>query len=71
MWVLVMLVCPSIAAPSCNLMAYNGSMFEDSTLCLMEGKVKQTELAARGLASAAYCFDITLIGNNPEEKPNL
>jgi hypothetical protein len=71
MWVLVILVCPSIAAPSCNLMAYNGSFFEDSTLCLAEGAKKQSELAANGLASAAYCFDITEIGNNKQEKPNL
>ena len=71
MWVLVMLVCPSIAAPTCSLMAYNGSMFEDSATCLVEGKIKQSELAERSLASAAYCFDITEIGNSKHKEPNL
>lgn len=71
MWVLVMLVCPSIAAPSCSLMSYTGSFFEDSTLCLAEGHVKQSELAEKGLASAAYCFDITVIGNDEHKSPNL
>jgi len=71
MWVLVMLVCPSIAAPTCSLMAYNASFFEESALCLAEGSQKQSELAERGLASAAYCFDITVIGNNEHKSPNL
>ena len=66
-----MLVCPSIAAPSCNLHIYNPSFFEDSEPCLAEGASMQATLAESGLASAAYCFDITEIGKSEAETPNL
>jgi hypothetical protein len=71
MWVLVMLVCTSIAAPSCSLHLYNASFFEDSVPCLAEGASMQATLAEKGLASAAYCFDITEIGKSEAETPNL
>ena len=66
-----MMVCPSIAAPSCSLHIYNPSFFEDSVPCLAEGASMQATLAESGLASAAYCFDITEIGKSEAKDPNL
>jgi hypothetical protein len=71
MWILVMMVCSSIAAPSCHLHMYNASFFEDSVPCLAEGASMQATLAESGLASAAYCFDITEIGKSEAKDPNL
>ena len=71
MWMLVILLCHTIAAPSCEVRLYNKTFFEDSVLCLAEGTATQSALAENGIAAAAYCFDVTVIGNNEQVAPNL
>ena len=71
MWVVVILACQSMMATSCNVGLYNKKFFEDLEVCAVESRAIQSSLAENGIASATYCFDITVIGNKEPVEPDL
>lgn len=69
MWVLTVLVCASVMAPSCEIKTYTGAFFQDAESCLMKGNEYLSDLSSRGLGGMAGCFDVTRIGQDEQEQP--
>lgn len=69
MWTLVLMICMSPMATSCEVVNYTGGFFDDPKECLLTGEQFMQQLAAGGAGGRAGCFDLTNIGTG--EKPNL
>ena len=71
MWILTVIVCTSIMAPSCEIKTYTGTFFDDAESCLAKGGEYLRELSMQGVGGRAGCFDVTQIGQKEQQPPNL